>query len=46
MTTTTTPKPRESRPVELPRSRRWLLAAAMVMEAAWIVVLVVLTMAR
>jgi hypothetical protein len=46
MTTTATPKIPDSRPVELSRSRHWLLAAAIVMEAAWIVVLAVLAITR
>jgi len=40
------PEPRGLRPIELPRWRRRLLAAAIAMEAAWIVVLAALAIAR
>jgi hypothetical protein len=46
MKTTSPPKSRDSVPVALPRWRRWLLAAAIVMEAGWIVMLAAMAIAR
>jgi len=40
------PKPRDSQPVALPHWHRWLLGAAIAMEAAWIVILAALAIAR
>jgi len=39
-------EPRDARPAELPAWRHRLLAAAIAMEAAWIVVLAALAIAR
>ena len=42
---TPSPKPRDPPPVELPGWRRWVLGAAIAMQAVWIVVLVALAIA-
>ena len=38
--------PASPQPVAIPAWRRWLLAAAIVLEAAWVALLVILTVAR
>jgi hypothetical protein len=46
MISTIQPKPCHAQPVKPARGRRWLLTAAIALEAAWVLLLLAMTLAR